>query len=68
MDQNTSMIQSSLETDLHTYSQLILEKGAKAIQWRNGNHFSTRTTGHPHAKNKFRHRSYTFSKIIQNRS
>ena len=51
-------------------SQLIVDKGGKAIHWRKDVFLTNgaQTTGHPHAKKKqkqktnSRHRSYTFHK------
>ena len=39
-------------TDLHKYSQLIFDKGAKATQWNKDSPSTNGTgkTGHPHAK------------------
>lgn len=51
----------------HEYDQLIFAKGAQVIKWEKKIVFSTsgvRTTEHPYAKNKPRHRPYTLHKLL----
>ena len=55
------------EIDPHKYSQPIVNKGAKAIQWST-NSFSANgadTTENSLAKNKSRHSPYTHYKLTQ---